>query len=332
MYDKEMVAKGFKVAKYVILAVIVVLLALNSYYTINEQEQAVVTTFGVPSTESEPGLHFKIPFIQKVTKVDTTIKGFSIGYEMETGNSVESESLMITLDFNFVNVDFFVEYKVIDPIKSLYASDDPANILKNIAQSCIRSQIGAYNVDSVITTGKNEIQANIKDKIIEQLETYDIGIQLINITIQDAEPPTEMVIEAFRAVETAKQGAETAINNANKYRNQQIPAAEAEVDQILKEAQADKEARINEAEGQAARFNALYEEYKKYPLITKQRMFYEAMEELLPNLEVIIDNSETGVQKVLPLESFVQNENVTSNNSSNVNSYNSGSIQDGGNE
>ncbi len=251
---------------------------------------------------------------------------------METGNSVESESLMITLDFNFVNVDFFVEYKVIDPIKSLYASDDPANILKNIAQSCIRSQIGAYNVDSVITTGKNEIQANIKDKIIEQLETYDIGIQLINITIQDAEPPTEMVIEAFRAVETAKQGAETAINNANKYRNQQIPAAEAEVDQILKEAQADKEARINEAEGQAARFNALYEEYKKYPLITKQRMFYEAMEELLPNLEVIIDNSETGVQKVLPLESFVQNENVTSNNSSNVNSYNSGSIQDGGNE
>ncbi len=332
MYDKEMVAKGFKVAKYVVLAVIVVLLALNSYYTINEQEQAVVTTFGVPSTESEPGLHFKIPFIQKVTKVDTTIKGFSIGYEMETGNSVESESLMITLDFNFVNVDFFVEYKVIDPIKSLYASDDPANILKNIAQSCIRSQIGAYNVDSVITTGKNEIQANIKDKIIEQLETYDIGIQLINITIQDAEPPTEMVIEAFRAVETAKQGAETAINNANKYRNQQIPAAEAEVDQILKEAQADKEARINEAEGQAARFNALYEEYKKYPLITKQRMFYEAMEELLPNLEVIIDNSETGVQKVLPLESFVQNENVTSNNSSNVNSYNSGSIQDGGNE
>ncbi len=332
MYDKEMVAKGFKVAKYVVLAVIVVLLALNSYYTINEQEQAVVTTFGVPSTESEPGLHFKIPFIQKVTKVDTTIKGFSIGYEMETGNSVESESLMITLDFNFVNVDFFVEYKVIDPIKSLYASDDPANILKNIAQSCIRSQIGAYNVDSVITTGKNEIQANIKDKIIEQLETYDIGIQLINITIQDAEPPTEMVIEAFRAVETAKQGAETAINNANKYRNQQIPAAEAEVDQILKEAQADKEARINEAEGQAARFNALYEEYKKYPLITKQRMFYEAMEELLPNLEVIIDNSETGVQKVLPLESFVQNENTTSNNSNSVNSYNSGSIQDGGNE
>ncbi len=332
MYDKEMVAKGFKVAKYVVLAVIVVLLALNSYYTINEQEQAVVTTFGVPSTESEPGLHFKIPFIQKVTKVDTTIKGFSIGYEMETGNSVESESLMITLDFNFVNVDFFVEYKVIDPIKSLYASDDPANILKNIAQSCIRSQIGAYNVDSVITTGKNEIQSNIKDKIIEQLETYDIGIQLINITIQDAEPPTEMVIEAFRAVETAKQGAETAINNANKYRNQQIPAAEAEVDQILKEAQADKEARINEAEGQAARFNALYEEYRKYPLITKQRMFYEAMEELLPNLEVIIDNSETGVQKVLPLESFVQNENTTSNNSNSVNSYNSGSIQDGGNE
>lgn len=297
--------KTGKIAKYVIIAVVLLVIAFNCWYTIDEKEAAVITTFGVPSTETQAGFHFKIPFIQQVTKVDTTIKGFPIGYVMETDERVESESLMITLDFNFVNVDFFVEYKVTDPIKALYASEDPQLILKNLAQSCIRDTIGLYNVDAVITTGKNEIQSVIKEKIISQLEGYDIGIQLINISIQDAEPPTEAVVEAFRAVESAKQGAETTINNAKKYQNEKIPECEAAVDRIRKEAQAEKEARINEAEGQVARFNAMYEEYKKYPLITKQRMFYEAMEELLPGLKIIIDNSEGGVQKILPLEELV---------------------------
>jgi len=297
-----------KVMRFVLLgviAVVLLVLALNSFYTIKEQEQVVVTTFGTPQRVSESGLHFKIPFIQKVEKVDTTIKGFSIGYNEVTGETITDESLMITSDFNFVNVDFYVEYKVSDPVKALYASDEPVVILKNIALSCIRSQIGLYDVDSVITTGKNEIQGNIKDRILEQLEINDIGIQLINITIQDAEPPTTEVMEAFKAVETAKQDAETAVNNANKYRNEKLPAAEAQVDQIQKEADAQKESRINEANGQASRFNALYEEYIKYPLITKQRMFYESMEEILPDLTVIIDNTESGIQKILPLDSFV---------------------------
>lgn len=300
-------AAGYtKYIKYLVILVVILLLAFNAFYTIGEQEQAVVTTFGVASSESSSGLHFKIPFVQKVTLVDTTIKGFPIGYEQGTGASIEDESLMITEDFNFVNVDFFVEYKVTDPIKYLYASEDPVMILKNVAQSRIRSEIGSYDVDSVITTGKNEIQSNIREKITHDLESNDIGIQLVNITIQDAEPPTSEVLEAFMNVESAKQGAETAVNNANKYRNEQIPAAEAEVDRILKEAEADKESRINEANGQASRFDALYQEYIKYPLITKQRMFFEAMEELLPDLTVIIDNTESGVQKILPLDSFAE--------------------------
>lgn len=298
-----------KIVKVIVVAIILLVLAGNSAYTINEQEQAVVTTFGKASSFSEPGLHFKIPFIQHVTKVDTTIKGFAIGYDEATGASYSDESLMITSDYNFVNVDFFVEYKVIDPIKALYASSQPVEILKNLAQSCIRSEVGSYDVDSVITTGKNEIQNAIRERIVEKLIQEDIGIQLVNITIQDAEPPTEEVMEAFKAVETAKQGKETAINNANKYRNQELPAAEASVDQILKEAQATKEARINEAEGQVARFNAMYAEYIKYPLITKQRMFYEAMEDILPDLKVIIDNSKTGTQTILPLDTFVKEEN-----------------------
>ena len=294
-----------RLIKVAVLAAVFFLLFFNAYYTITEQEAAVVTTFGKATATTESGLHMKIPFIQHVYKVDTTIKGFPIGYVMETNATVEDESLMITSDFNFVNVDFYVEYKVTDPIKTLYASQDPVEILKNIAQSSIRSEIGAFTVDSVITTGKNEIQSNIREKINKRLEEQDIGIQLINITIQDAEPPTSDVKEAFMNVESAKQGAETAVNNANKYRSEQVPAAEARIDQILKEANATKEARINEAEGQVARFNSLFEEYKKYPLITKQRMFYEAMEEILPDLKVIIDNSETGTQKILPLESLI---------------------------
>ncbi len=294
-----------------IIALFVLITILNSFYTIKEQEQAVVTTFGQPQAVTAAGLHLKIPFIQKVEKVNTTIKGFAIGYNETTNQTVEDESLMITSDYNFVNVDFYVEYKVSDPIKAVYASDEPEFILKNIALSCIRSQIGLYDVDSVITTGKNEIQASIKERIMERLEEHDIGLQLVNITIQDAEPPTEEVLEAFKEVETAKQGKETAINNAEKYRNEELPAAEAQVDQILKEAEATKQARINEATGQVARFEATYAEYIKYPLITKQRMFYETMEELLPDMTVIIDNTESGVQKILPLESFTGDESVT---------------------
>ena len=114
-------------------AIIVLTLVFGSFYTIKEQEQAVVTTFGVPNTVSEPGLHFKIPFVQKVEKVDTTIKGFAIGYDEATNMTKEDESLMITSDDSFVNVDFYVEYKVSDPIKALYASEEPVFILKNIA-------------------------------------------------------------------------------------------------------------------------------------------------------------------------------------------------------
>ncbi len=304
---KENGAKAVrKVVRIVAAILIVLILGTNCYYTIGEQEQAVITTFGKPQAVSSPGLHFKVPLIQMVKKVDTTIKGLSIGYDLNTDISKEEESLMITSDYNFVNVDFFLEYKVSDPIKALYASENPVMILKNMAQGCIRSVIGSYDVDSVITTGKSEIQLKIKTMLMAQLELQDIGIQLVNITIQDAEPPTDAVKEAFKAVETAKQGKETAINNANKYRSEQLPQAEASVDQILKEAEAQKQARINEAEGQAARFNALYEEYNKYPLITKQRMFFETMQEILPDLEVIIDNGDGSVQKILPLDSFTE--------------------------
>ncbi len=318
VYDEEEFRKAakksgkfFKKFGWIAVAAIVVLIiAFNSTYQINEQEQAVLVTLGKPQSVTDSGLHFKIPFIQKVIKVDTTIHGFTMGYSTDANGYVldTDESLMITSDYNFVNVDFFVEYKVTDPVKAVYNSENPELILKNIAQGCIRSVVASYDVDSVLTTGKSEIQSNIKQLIVGKLEEQDIGIMLVNITIQDSEPPTEAVMEAFKAVETAKQGKETALNNANKYRNEEIPDAQAKADGIIKNAEAQKEQRINEATAQVARFNAMYEEYVKNPKVTKLRMFYEAMEDVLPDLKVIIVGTD-GTQTVLPLDSFTGGNN-----------------------
>lgn len=293
-----------KKAGLIAVAVIVLILVLNSTYEIKEQEQAVLITLGKAAAVTDPGLHFKIPFIQQVKKVNTTIQGFSIGYSTTDNTINQDESLMITSDFNFIDVDFYVEYRYSDPVKALYASQTPLAILGNISQSCIRTVISSYPVDDVLTTKKNEIQAAIKEMILQKLEEQDIGIQLVNITIQDSEPPTVEVMEAFKAVETAKQGKETALNNANKYRNEQLPSAQAKADGIRKDAEAQKTERINEATAQVARFNAMYQEYIKNPAVTRQRMFYETMEEVLPGLKIIIDSPDGSMQTVYPIEPF----------------------------
>ena len=286
-----------------VAAVVLLPAAAGSFYQIQEQEQAVLVTFGKPKAVTETGLHLKLPLIQKVQKVNTTIQGFPVGYNEADNEVVESESIMITSDYNFIDVDFFVEYRISDPVAYLYASREPEQILRSISQSCIRNVIGSYVVDDVLTTGKSEIQAKIKEMIMEQLEEQEIGLMLTNITMQDSEPPTAEVMEAFKKVETAKQGKETTLNNAEKYRSEKLPEAEAEADQIIKKAEAAKQTRVNEAEGQVARFNAMYEEYKKNQEITKERMYYEAMEDVLPGVKLVIDSGD-GVEKLLPLESF----------------------------
>lgn len=307
-----------KWAAIAILVVIAAFVLINeSFYTIQEEEQAVVCTLGVPHAVTTSGLHCKIPFIQTVRKVNTTIHGFDIGYtadaegeanQTDDSSDTKSDAMMITSDYNFLHVDFYAEYRVTDPVKAVYASEDPELILKNIAQNCIRTTIGSYNVDSVLTTGKNEIQGNIQQMIKDKLLKYDIGIQLVDITIQDAEPPTDEVSQAFKEVETAKQGKDTAINKANEYRNQQIPNAEAQADKILQDAEAKKQERINEADGQVARFNSEYAEYVKYPEVTKKRMYYETMEDVLPDVKVYVEDDNGSVSKMLPLETFTGTE------------------------
>lgn len=301
--------KGGKWTGRLILIAVAVLavlaLVFGSVYQLQEDEFAVISTLGRPSLVTSSGLKFKIPLIQQKTIVSKATKGFSIGYDLNTGNTIEEESVMISVDFNFVNVDFYVEYRVVDPIKFLYNSQDPVGILKMLCQSYIRDTIGLYKVDDVITTGKSEIQAAIKEKISARLEQQDLGITLVNIAMQDAEPPTDEVRQAFKAVETSKQEAETAINNANKYANEELPAADADADQILQQAEAYKQARIAEATGQASRFTELYTEYARYPLITRQRLFYEMIGDIFPNMKVVILAEDgTELTTVLPLDDF----------------------------
>ena len=263
------------------LAVVVVVFFLisvvfGSVYTLSETESAVVTTLGQATVNNNKGLQFKIPFIQHVTKINTTVQSFEVGYTETSDGSyrnVENESTMITSDMNFVDIDFYVTYQVTDPLQYMYASESPELILKNLVQSTIRGT---------------------KSIVMDELEEQDIGLSLIDISIQDVEPPTDQIKEAFSEVENARQNKESALNKANQYRNEQIPAAEAKADNIIQKAEAKKASRINEANGQAARFNAEYSEYSKYPLITKQRMFYEAMEEILPSVKIIINNDEDG--------------------------------------
>ena len=287
-----------------LVAAVTVLLLFNivtgAVYTLSETESAVVTTLGQATVNNNKGLQFKIPFIQHVTKINTTVQSFEVGYREEGDGyrNVESESTMITSDMNFVDIDFYVTYQVTDPLQYMYATEQPELILKNLIQSTIRGTVSAYTVDSALTTGKSDIQQNIKSIVMDELEDQNIGLSLIDISIQDVEPPTEQIKEAFSEVENARQNKESALNKANQYRNEQIPAAEAKADKVIQKAEAQKTSRINEANGQAARFNSEYAEYKKYPLITRQRMFYEAMEDILPGLKIIITNDDGSTERM----------------------------------
>ena len=295
------VKKMWTILALVAVLMLVTVVVMTSFYHTTEDQYAVVTTFGKPALVENSGLHFKLPLVQRKHIISKNIRGIPIGYA-DTGESIESESVMITRDYNFVDVDFYVEWKVTDPVKYLYASADPENILKMITQSYIRDTIGLYGVDSVITTGKSEIQAAIKSKIADRIAREDLGIALVNITMQDAEPPTTEVQNAFKAVETAKQGAETATNNADKYKNQVIPGAKAAADEVVQKAEAYKQAKINEANAQAQRFNDLYTEYARYPEITRQRLFYETMGDILPDVRVIIKSDGDNINTYMPVD------------------------------
>ena len=308
--------KDWKKLKTVVitLAVVLVLVIASStcFYTVDDKQQAVVTTFGKVSDITDAGVHFKLPFgIQKVRKVDVNVyQKIELGYSSSGQDYAvnTSESTMITGDYNIVNVDFFVEYKISDPVQYLYASNDPELVLRNLIQSQVRNVVGSSSVDAVLTDGKSNIQMQVKELVSSILEEYNIGLTLVDVKIQDSEPPTTEVIEAFKAVETAKQKAETVVNDAKAYQNAKLPDAQAQADKQIQNAEYLKQKRINEAYEQVAMFNAMYAEYAKNPQITRSRMYYEAISGILPGVKLYINTgSGDAVDMMLPLESIVNN-------------------------
>ena len=308
---------GKKIGRIVLIGLITLFLiigVLTCVYTVDDKQQAVVTTFGKVTGTVEPGLHFKLPYgIQKAHKVDVNVyQKIELGYATDPNTGVPvanpKESTMITGDYNIVNVDFFVEYKITDPVAYLYSSNNPEMILRNLIQSQVRNVVGSSTVDSVLTDGKENIQMQVKELVTQILAEYDIGLTLVDVRIQDSEPPTVDVIEAFKAVETAKQQAEAVVNQAIAYQNAQLPNAQAQADKLTQNAEYLKAKRINEALEQVAMFTAMYEEYQLNPDITLSRMYYEAIAEILPGVKLYINTSSgdgSEVQMLLPLESLV---------------------------
>lgn len=307
-----------KLPRYILIVVVAVLaiaIAATCWYTVDDKQQAVVTTFGKVTDVTDAGIHFKLPLgIQQVHKVDVNVyQKLELGYRTENASQnnfdvIDSETKMITGDYNIVNVEFFVEYKVSNPEQYLFGSYEPEVILRNLLQSQVRNVVGSEAVDSVLTTGKESIQMQVKTLVTEILQTYNIGLTLVDVKIQDSDPPTEEVTEAFKAVETAKQQAETVLNEARAYQNAQVPQAQAKADELLRNAEYLKQKRVNEATEKVALFEAMYNEYSQNPDITKSRMYYEAISKILPDVKVFIDtsNGSGNVDMVLPLESFVQ--------------------------
>ena len=302
-----------RIKKWAIIAAVTIFVIVGiatCFYTVDDKQQAVVTTFGKVSDVTDAGLHFKLPFgIQQVEKVDVNVyQKIELGYTTDNNGVVvtnTSESTMITGDFNIVNVDFYVEYKITDPVKFLYSSNNPELILKNLIQSQVRNVVGSSTVDSVLTDGKESIQMQVKELVTQILAEYDIGLTLIDVRIQDAEPPTTEVNEAFKAVETAKQTAEAVVNEAKAYENAQIPNAEAQADKLLQNAEYLKTKRVNEAVEAVAMFEAMFIEYEQNPEITRSRMYYEAISKVLPGVRIYINTGDgQSVEMLLPLESI----------------------------
>lgn len=304
-----------KLGRIVTIAAVVLIAAIligTCYYTVDDKQQAVVTTFGKVTDITDAGVHFKLPFgIQQVQKVDVNVyQKIELGYS-SSGNDYlvnDRESTMITGDYNIVNVDFFVEYKISDPVQYLYSSNDPELILRNLIQSQVRNVVGSSTVDAVLTDGKENIQMQVKELVTRILQEYNIGLTLVDVKIQDAEPPTQEVIEAFKAVETAKQKAETVINDAKAYQNAQLPQAQAQADKLVQNAEYLRQKRINEAIEKVAMFQAQYAEYAQNPEITRSRMYYEAISDILPGVKLFV-NTGTGdksdVQMLLPLDQLM---------------------------
>ena len=304
--------KGIKTWGTVGLVVFIVVAAVpQTMYTTNDQQIGFVNQFGINTPYTKSGLKFKIPFISSAKTLDARTKSMTIGY-VELSDDVDSEefettpgeAIMITKDFNFIEIDFIVQYKITDAIEYTYATNDPEEIFRDCILTAIKNNVGLTPIDDVLTTGKAILEANIRDSIIEELKHHETGISLVSINMQDTTLPNPQVEQAFKDVEDAKQEAESKVSQAEAYRNTEIPKAEAKASEVLSSAEASRTERVNQAYGEVAEFEAIYDQYKESPVV-KDRLYYTMLEDIIPGMEVIISNDGKMI--------YVKNDNTSVN-------------------
>ena len=305
------VPSGGGTIKWILLAVVAVWL-LSGIYIVNPDEQGVVLRFGKYDRTVEAGPHYALPFpietvykpkVTQVQRVEVGFRSTGKGNTFQQGQvrTMPEEAATLTGDENIVNAQFSVQYQIKDPVEYLFNVTSQAAVVKNAAEAAMREVIGNSLIDSALTDGKLQIQSEATALLQDILDRYKVGVRVLAVQLQDVHPPKE-VIDAFKDVASAREDKSRIINEAEAYRNELLPKARGLAAEAENQARAYRETRIRNAEGETQRFLALLNEYNNAKDVTKKRLYFEAIEEILgnPEVEKLILPKATG-DKTLPL-------------------------------
>ncbi|KXI30314.1 FtsH protease activity modulator HflK [Paraglaciecola hydrolytica] len=279
----------------VILGIIVAVWVLSGFYTIREAERGVVLRFGEFSHFVEPGLRWKPTFIDSIVPVD-----------VQTVRSMASSGSMLTEDENVVRVEMEVQYRILEPYKYSFAVTVPEESLSQAFDSAIRYVVGHSKMDAVLTSGREVARQNVRDELQTIIESYDMGLAIVDMNFKDARPPEE-VKASFDDAIAAQEDEQRFINEADAYAREIEPRARGQVNRMAQEAQAYKERVTLEAQGEIARFEELLPQYKAAPEVTRSRIYIETLEEVYSNTsKILVDTKGTGNMMYLPLDKILE--------------------------
>jgi len=293
------------------LGIVTMLLTLLFGFTsVPANSVGVKTRFGGYHNLVNPGLAYAVPYIEEIHVVPTQ-RLLKLEFGFSTPNSTnmyqgdtepEETETMITGDLNTALVPWVVQYRVTDPKMYLFGAREPEKTLRDLSESAMREVIGDRTVDEVLTIGRHDIETSTLKRLAELCSQYDLGIQIQQVQLATVRPPPA-VQAAFNEVNQAQQEKQTAINQAWSVYNDAVPNARGQAKEREKQAEAYAFRRINEAKGEAQKFSLLLAEYRKAPEVTRRRLYLEAMQAILPNLQrkIIVDDSLKNILQTLPL-------------------------------
>ena len=304
---------------FVILAVLLWL--LSGIYIIDPAERGVVLRFGAFQNSTSQGPHWHIPYpIETVYKVNVErIRATEIGFRNIQNSSysgaVSSESLMLTKDENMVDVKLAVQYKIADAQAYLFNVFNPELTLSHVVQSVIRQVVGDNTMDHVLTTGREQVAQEVKSHSQNLLNEYNTGLLITAVTMQDAQPPIQ-VKASFDDVVKAREDEQRYINEAKAYANDIVPKARGASQRLIAEAEAYKSQVVSKSEGEAYRFTQILTEYLKAPVVTKERLYRETLEEVLGSTSKVIVDSNSNSLMYLPIDQLINSSRSSRSSSS----------------